>query len=325
VKLWGVAMVRDEADIIEAFVRHNLTVVDGLAIIDHGSSDGTAEILAALIAEGLPLRTTVDRDANFRQSAVITRMAREVFSACDPDYIFLLDADEFLKVPSRARLEALLEPLPPEVHAIQSWQSYVPDFANEHDTVSLLKSARRAPPPQPAVNKAIVSRHFLHSPTLIAEGNHLVLRAVGAESYPIVRHVPLREEECAIAHVPVRSAAQFSAKIAVGWLSCLTQPGRSEQLSYHWRDAFAMLRSGRKLTPELLTAIAANYGASDVQCFESAAVDLIDDPFLAEFSNRHDDVGRTDALALVLRYAERLARQVGGREANAAKLPWTLR
>jgi Glycosyl transferase family 2 len=321
VKFWGVAMVRDEADIIEAFVRHNLTVVDGLAIVDHGSSDGTAEILAALVAEGLPLRTTVERDADFRQSAVITRTAREVFAACDPDYIFMLDADEFLKVPSRARLEALLEPLPPDVHAVQSWQSYVPDFAHRHDTVSLLKSARRAPPPQPAVNKAVVSRHFLGSPTLIAEGNHLVLRAIGAESYPIVRHAPLPEEECAIAHVPVRSAAQFSAKIAVGWLSCLMQPGRSEQLSYHWRDGFALLRSGRQLTPELLTAIAANYGASDVQRFESAAVELTHNPFLAEFANRHDDVGRTDALALILRYAERLAREIGGRGANASTPP----
>jgi hypothetical protein len=47
----------------------------------------------------------------------------------------------------------------------------------------------------------------------------------------------------------------------------------------------------RRLTPELLSAIAANYGASDVQRFEPAAVELIDDPFLAEFSNRHDDVG----------------------------------
>ena len=152
-KFWGVAMVRDEADIIEAFVRHNLTVVDGLAIVDHGSSDGTAEILAALVAEGLPLRTTVDASSDFRQSAVVTRLARAVFADCDPDYIFLLDADEFLKVPSRARLEARLAPLPPDVHAVQSWQTYVPDFARTGDTVSLLKSARRAPPPQPAVTR----------------------------------------------------------------------------------------------------------------------------------------------------------------------------
>jgi hypothetical protein len=320
-KLWGVAMVRDEADIIEAFVRHNLTVLDGLAIVDHGSSDGTSEILAALATEGSPVRTSVDSSADFRQSAIVTRLVRQVFEADDPDYVFLLDADEFLKVPSRARLEARLAPLPPDVHAIQSWRNYVPDFACDSDTLSLLRSARCAPPPQPAVNKAIVSRHFLHSPTLIAEGNHLVLRAVGAESYPVVRHAPLPPDECAIAHVPVRSAAQLSAKIAVGWLACLVQPGRSEQLSYHWRDAFALLRSGRQLTPQLLTAIAANYGAVDLRGSESAPVGLFDDPFLADFHNRHDGVGRADPLALVLRYAERLARQVGGKVAPQANAP----
>ena len=136
-----------------------------------------------------------------------------------------------------------------------------------------------------------------------------------------MRHAPLPEGECAIAHVPVRSAAQFSAKIAVGWLSCLVQPGRAEQLSYPWRDAFALLSSGRELTPQLLTAIAANYGAADVQRFESSAVELVDDPFLTRFSNRYDDVGRTDALALVLRYAERLARRIGGKDASATTLP----
>ncbi len=47
----------------------------------------------------------------------------------------------------------------------------------------------------------------------------------------------------------------------------------------------------------------------------SAAVELTDDPFLADFRNRHDGVGRTDSLALVLRFAERLARQIGGKVA----------
>ncbi len=71
-KLWGVAMARDEADIIEAFVRHNLSVLDGLSIIDHGSTDGTGEILASLAKEGLKLTVGHDPSVEFRQSATIT-------------------------------------------------------------------------------------------------------------------------------------------------------------------------------------------------------------------------------------------------------------
>lgn len=48
-------MVRNENDVIESFVRHNLELMDEMHIIDHGSSDGTREILIQLKEEGLPV------------------------------------------------------------------------------------------------------------------------------------------------------------------------------------------------------------------------------------------------------------------------------
>ena len=47
-KIAIVSMVRNEADVIESFVRHNLQVADALYIIDHASTDGTGEILQQL-------------------------------------------------------------------------------------------------------------------------------------------------------------------------------------------------------------------------------------------------------------------------------------
>ena len=72
-RLLGVAMVRDEADVIEAFVRHTLSVLDGLAIVDHGSLDGTSDILASLAAEGLPLFVTKAAEPGFFQELVHRR------------------------------------------------------------------------------------------------------------------------------------------------------------------------------------------------------------------------------------------------------------
>ena len=72
-RIVGVAMVRNEADIVEAFVRHNLTQVDALTVVDHGSTDGTSEILAALVAEGLPL--ALERDASLAQRGARGRAA----------------------------------------------------------------------------------------------------------------------------------------------------------------------------------------------------------------------------------------------------------
>ena len=64
-RLIGVAMVRNEADIIEAFVRHNLTILDALVVVDHASLDGTSEILTLLQREGLPLRVMRDASPGF--------------------------------------------------------------------------------------------------------------------------------------------------------------------------------------------------------------------------------------------------------------------
>jgi Glycosyl transferase family 2 len=309
-KLWGTAMVRDEADVIEAFVRHNLTVLDGLSIVDHGSTDGTGEILAALLAEGLPLDVATDATLEHRQSQITTSLARRALAATGADHVFLLDADEFLKIPSRSRLEADLATLPSDVHAVQESHLYVPDFARHCDPMSRLRSARRvADMPEP-VYKAVVSRSFADSPTLIAEGNHLVVRRIGAEAYPRVRHAKLHADLCTIAHVPIRSAAQYTAKIAVGWLACAMRSDIAQGVANHWRDAYSNLLTGAPLTPEGLVDIAANYGLPAHQQRRSGAIRMIDAPFIADdVSNRYDSMGRTDPLARVLRFAERLAGQ----------------
>ena len=56
----GVACVKNEEDIIEAFVRHNLVYLDRLLVLDHGSTDDTPSILKALQEEGLDLQILHD-------------------------------------------------------------------------------------------------------------------------------------------------------------------------------------------------------------------------------------------------------------------------
>jgi hypothetical protein len=308
-KLHGIAMVRNEADVIEVFVRHNLTVLDGLTIVDHGSVDATPAILAALVEEGLPIEVTAETSLEFLQSDVVSSEARRILANSETDFIFLLDADEFLKVPSRPRLEEALASLSPDMHAVQEWHTYVPDFSQPLDPVALIRSARKVVPVRATLYKAVVSRHFLDSPTLIAEGNHWVQKRPDARAYPDVRHARLLPEESAVAHVPIRSAAQFSAKIAIGWLACLMQPGRHPLLSYHWRKAYRDLRAGGTLTPERLTRLAATYGVPDGE--QSAeGFDFIDEPFLADISVAHAGAARADPFVLLLQFAERLAQRL---------------
>ncbi len=71
-RICGVMLVRNEEDVLEASVRHNLGVLDSLTVVDHASTDASPAILASLAAEGLPLEVLRDDSPGFRQSDVTT-------------------------------------------------------------------------------------------------------------------------------------------------------------------------------------------------------------------------------------------------------------
>src|SRR5436190_11977431 len=116
-KIIGISMIRNDADIVEAFVRHTLRVLDHLFVIVHCPHDGTGEILAALQAEGLPITLVLDDEPAFLQGERLSWLAREAYKAIRCDFAFLLDADEFIVPPERDAIEAALGSLPPDALA----------------------------------------------------------------------------------------------------------------------------------------------------------------------------------------------------------------
>ena len=300
-------MVRNGADIIEACLRHNVTFLDGVAVVDHGSTDGTSDILAALLREGLPIFIGNDDTPAFQQSAVITRLVRHVFATSDASWVFPLDCDEFLKAPSRASLEETLRSVPPNRHLQIDWLTYVPQFDVGDDTLKLLRSARRLAKERHGVSKMVVSRHFLNADEQIPKGNHVILRTAGP--VPLAPAAKCAPEHVALAHVPIRSASQFTAKMANGWLANLAGGDIHDGKSSHQREAFEYLRSGRPLTRSHLLACAMNYSVPQNRWLPVDAIELIDDPFLADIRLTHDHYGIRDPLALVLAVAERLVKK----------------
>ena len=61
------------------------------------------------------------------------------------------------------------------------------------------------------------------------------------------------------------------------------------------------------MTPELLSAVAANYSLHKSMWLPAAEVARVADPFLGEFQLRYRGFGRYEPLPLVLAFAEKLA------------------
>jgi hypothetical protein len=92
-KIAGVSMVRNAADLIAVSALHHLhSGLDVLYVVDNASTDGTDAVLAR-VARELPVKWLRD-DGPFNQGGVMTELARTA-SREGADWIIPIDADEF--------------------------------------------------------------------------------------------------------------------------------------------------------------------------------------------------------------------------------------
>ena len=295
----AIAMVKNEADIIEAFVRHNLHFVDLFIVIDNLSTDGTREILQALRREGLPLLVFDDPVFGHFQSEKVTHVYRMVAPVFQPDLVYLLDADEFLRAPSRNALEALLGELQPGSVALLPWTTYLPAPERPAEQVRadpLGAMTRRRRREEPTYYKAVIRRRAQDDGVLVIEqGNHAARLATGG-GLPT-----LTLQGAALAHFPVRGVDQLSAKVINGWHACMVRnrqrhvPGEA----YQWQALYQRVVQGHALGEETLLEVALGY-AQQPRPDRHLVADAVDDPMPARYGRlRYLALGRHAALAKV--------------------------
>ena len=225
-RLIGISCVGNEADIVEAFVRHHATLLDHLVILEHNTLDGTREILDRLVAEGLPISVEHSTERKHLQVAFTNRLLRVALTKQRADWVFPLDCDEFLVVPTRADLDAALMQAGP-AHGRIKWINYVPSPADDvTEPHPLLRIRHCYDYPAPSVDenpwawKIAVNARFLGDYYLdryeICRGSHFLsllgqVRPISAPMLPL--------NGVSLAHFPVRSAEQLAIKAALGVLS----------------------------------------------------------------------------------------------------------
>jgi hypothetical protein len=273
-KLWAVSMVRNEADIIEAFVRHNLAFLDGLAVLDHGSTDETFEILSRLNAEGLRVARLRTSDAAFFQGSRITALARECFERTDADFVFALDADEFIRSSSRSVVERVLTEVPPTVYPVHQWRTYVPTSFEPPFGPHCLRFRLREEPI--ARSKVIIPRSFLErTHEMVSEGNHWIADTRTQTRAPYEHIAP---DALSLAHCPIRSARQLESKVRLGYQAMLAGGSPRATMGSHWREISEDLAHGIALTDARLRLIASNYAVPRPDWVTEEGIDLVEDP-----------------------------------------------
>jgi hypothetical protein len=304
VKVTGISMVRNEGDVIEAFVRHHAEVVDELIVIDHCSTDGTGELLRALAAEGLPLTLRHEGSLVHRQSVVLTGLMRDAATSRGADWVVPLDADEFL-LALDGDVRGVLRAMPRDRAWTVELRFYVPCPDDPADEVNVLRRIRHrrvvesAPWTRKVIVPAALAREGRHS---LSQGSHGLVDARTGDQV-----CTSWTDRLALVHFPVRSAPQLARKVLGGWPAHVARPDRPPDGAFQWRRVFDAAVAGR-LTPSRLQALALDYPTRASDGRRSA--ELVLDPVPVRQELRYDLPLEPPPLEILADTAVRLAEEL---------------
>jgi hypothetical protein len=255
-RLIGVAIVVNESDAIENFVRHNLQFLDRLHLIGKGSVDNTLEIVRRLQQEGMPVELLVDPIHDQRHARHLARLVRSVAAQQRFDFVAVLDGDEFILAASRAALEQELSALPSDCCALLPWVTYVPTAGDDWSEPDVLRRIRhrRASEPPPGYSKVVVPYSICTDPQFnISIGNHDAMRADQSLFASVIA------AKTRLAHLPVRSPRQILSKALLGEWTLRGKLRRGPHEGTHWTAMARRMIETLEVTPTELEQIAANY------------------------------------------------------------------
>ena len=259
--------MKNEADIVEAFVRHTLHFADRMIVSDSGSIDGTWDILQRLVDdEKLPVRLVKDTQFAHDHSGKMTALYK-LSLGYNPDFVMPLDADEFIQAGSRTALRESFRKIPSAGVGQCKWKNYLLSdirelriskrFALRSRQSSYAKIVIRPPGPE-------------DDDVVIEQGNHAL--------YRFGLHVNKAWlDECSIAHFPIRSAQQLGKKVIIGWLAIVAKFGGTQrEVGFHKHDLYEKVLSGAKLNESVLAEEAYWYASKREN--RAGAMDFVRDP-----------------------------------------------
>lgn len=216
----GVAMVRDEADIVGETVGHMLSEVDAVIVADNGSTDGTREILDELGDDRLFLRD--DPELGYFQSRKMSALAAEA-ADLGAEWVVPFDADEIWLAHDGRIADVLAECEAPVATA--QLVNHVAAAGDDMDVPPVQRIGWRQINALPLPKVACRPR----LPVTIAAGNH------GAH-YPAGIADGLLE----VRHFPYRSPEQFVRKARNG-AAAYAATDLPRSTGQHWREYGEMI------------------------------------------------------------------------------------
>ena len=258
-KIAAISMVKDEADIIELFIKINSKWIDHFYIVDHSSTDKTLDIIVALKNAGYPITVLTYAEIQYNQVLVTNSLLRMAANTNDYKFIIPLDADEFIFNPQP---NSLIDTLTSEISTgscgLLRWVNYAPLSNSYFSFGNPLYEIFRKRSVEPTQFYKVVIPIELAINGSTTMGNHQFLINGKNSNYSLVSPF--------LQHCPVRSSEQLIAKSIIGSHRFSLKPDRKPSEGFHWDVISQKIRNKNfELNDEDLLEIALLYATNSEQ------------------------------------------------------------
>lgn len=275
-KIACICSTKNEADVIESFVRLNGRICDSFFFADD-STDNTRAILSLLVQEGYDLSFLPSVHGGHNQPTSTKAHLAAVKRKANPDWIFLLDADEIIVARDKDALIEEISAVPPDGYLAAEWRTFVPvSLAYFESTSPLSECFALRKDRHEAFRKISVPGRIVDHITT-TPGNH---------SARSLSRTPLVERPATsyyLAHFPVRSAQQIIVKNLIAMHNLVARSDAEHGEGFHVFPVADLIRRREyALTIDDLTDLATNYARPDHVPTPAIADDLDrqDNPWL---------------------------------------------
>lgn len=247
------AIIRNEEPILPAFLDQIEALFDVAFVVDHSSTDSSPSLIRGRLKNSVNLfHLAAD---GYPQSEIATFFTRFIRQEVEPDFLFYLDADEFLPFRDRAHFQHELRLLPDVSMLRLQTVNICPvhlDGRNIFSERFLVGRRGRG------LTKIALTRHA-DMAVVIHQGNHSASTAAGPALSSAPFHVPLY-------HVPVQSRIQITFKAIQGNNRLRFDDGKLKAgLGTHWVQLANQLADGI-VSDEVLHRVALDYGDGGMRC-----------------------------------------------------------
>ena len=301
-KIYTFTTVKDESDIIESFVRYHMNIVDGMVISDNCSNDDTLEILKKLKDEGLNIDILEDDNQYFNQTTRRKELLEYTIENYKPDFVFPLDADEFISSYSNDNPRKIIEKLDRDYLYYYEMINYVVEPENK-DNIELFVPSRLCCKRKNNENEGYVYKCFI--PNNIYEkkvdlliGCHTAKYMNGSDIDSIIL------KDLFLAHYPVRTKEQIMNKVITGRLNDLSLHSREEGFGFHQYEILDEIIRFGEISKNTLIKISENYGIRNKESIEIIKNDPIDISFCKNIEIKYYNPETTNILSNTIKAAE---------------------